>query len=88
MVTDGKHVFRNPSGNGAMASAGMGDALAGIVVSLLAQGYAYTDACVLGVYLHGCCGDQIAKNQYTVLASQLIEKIPEVMHRFNENTKK
>ncbi len=88
MVTDGKHVFRNPSGNGAMASAGMGDALAGIVVSLLAQGYAYTDACVLGVYLHGCCGDQIAKNQYTVLASQLIEKIPEMMHRFNENTKK
>lgn len=88
VITDGKHVFRNPSGNSSMASAGMGDALAGIVVSLLAQGYAYMDACVLGVYLHGCCGDYLAKTQHTVLASQLIEKIPFIMHKFIENTKK
>ncbi len=81
IVTDGKVVYRNASGNKAMASPGMGDALAGIIVSLLGQGYSPLVSAALGVYIHGLCGDEVAKNQYTVLSSQVIEQIPYIMKR-------
>lgn len=46
-------VFENTSGNQALATAGSGDVLTGILTALLAQGYASVDAAILGVYLHG-----------------------------------
>lgn len=51
------HWFINTSGNPGMASAGMGDVLAGILGALLAQGYSGETALVLGTHLHGCAGD-------------------------------
>lgn len=51
------HWFVNTSGNPGMASAGMGDVLAGILGALLAQGYSGETALVLGTHLHGCAGD-------------------------------
>lgn len=86
MVCDGKRCVRIPSGNKAMAVAGMGDCLAGMIASLLAQHYHPFDACVLGCYLHGKCGDELAKTNYTVLTSKLIEIIPKVMNKI-ENDK-
>lgn len=47
----------NSTGNPGMATGGSGDVLTGIIVSLLAQGYEPSDACKLGVYLHGLSGD-------------------------------
>lgn len=70
------HVFFNQSGNVALATAGSGDALTGIIGSFLAQGYPAADAAILGVYLHGFCADLLAQEQLTLLASDLIEKIP------------
>jgi ADP-dependent NAD(P)H-hydrate dehydratase / NAD(P)H-hydrate epimerase len=49
--------FINRSGNPGMASAGMGDALAGILGALIAQGLTAGDALLLGVYLHGAGAD-------------------------------
>jgi hydroxyethylthiazole kinase-like uncharacterized protein yjeF len=49
----------NPSGNPGMASAGMGDALSGIVASLLAQGTQPLEALIAGVYLHGAAADEL-----------------------------
>lgn len=46
-------VFENTTGNQALATAGSGDVLSGIISGLLSQGYAAADAAVLGVYLHG-----------------------------------
>lgn len=46
-------VFENTSGNQALATAGSGDVLTGVLSALLAQGYEPLDAAVLGVYLHG-----------------------------------
>ena len=55
---DGKW-WINPSGNPGMASAGMGDALSGIVASLVAQGAEPLDALIAGVYLHGAAADEL-----------------------------
>jgi hydroxyethylthiazole kinase-like uncharacterized protein yjeF len=53
------HWFINTSGNPGMASAGMGDTLAGFLGALLAQRYAGEAALVLGVHLHGAAADAL-----------------------------
>ena len=55
------HWFINATGNPGMASAGMGDALCGILGALLAQRYSGESSLVLGVHLHGAAGDALAK---------------------------
>jgi ADP-dependent NAD(P)H-hydrate dehydratase / NAD(P)H-hydrate epimerase len=57
VTPDGKSFF-NSSGNPGMATAGTGDVLTGIILSLLGQGYKPADAAVVGVYLHGLAGDR------------------------------
>lgn len=78
IVTDGEAVYYNKTGNSALAKAGSGDVLAGIISGLLAQKMKSFEAAVLGVYLHGMTAD-IAKNdlsKYCVLASDLLRYIP------------
>jgi hydroxyethylthiazole kinase-like uncharacterized protein yjeF len=53
----GQPIWRNTSGNPAMATPGMGDVLTGIIAALIAQGMAIEHAAVLGVWLHGQAGD-------------------------------
>jgi ADP-dependent NAD(P)H-hydrate dehydratase / NAD(P)H-hydrate epimerase len=53
------HWFVNTSGNAGMASAGMGDVLAGFLGALLAQRYTGETAIVLGVHLHGAAADAL-----------------------------
>ena len=50
----------NTSGNPGMASAGMGDVLAGMLGALLAQRYSGESALVLGTHLHGAAADALA----------------------------
>jgi len=54
-------IYFNSTGNSGMATAGSGDALTGILLSLLSQGYQTENACKLAVYLHGLAGDLAAK---------------------------
>ena len=79
IVTNQNHtIYKNTSGNSALAKAGSGDVLAGMISGLLAQNMDTFDAACLGVYLHGLSGD-IAKNDltaYGVLASDTIRYIP------------
>lgn len=79
IVTDGKSSYRIASGNKAMAVGGMGDTLAGIITSLLGQGYEALEAAILGVYIHGRAGNEVAKQAYTVIPEKLIEEIPHTM---------
>lgn len=53
---DGR-LTRNRSGNAALSSAGQGDVLSGIIISLCAQGLSLADAARCGVYLHGRAAD-------------------------------
>lgn len=55
------HWFINASGNPGMASAGMGDVLAGMLGALLAQRYSGESAMVLGAHLHGAAADELAR---------------------------
>jgi hydroxyethylthiazole kinase-like uncharacterized protein yjeF len=55
------HWFINASGNAGMASAGMGDVLAGMLGALLAQRYTGETALVLGVHLHGAAADELVR---------------------------
>ncbi len=48
----------NSSGNPAMASGGMGDALTGMIAGFLGQGHEPFEAACLGVYVHGAAADR------------------------------
>ncbi|PKH69028.1 NAD(P)H-hydrate dehydratase [Flavobacterium sp. ALD4] len=56
-IIDAEKVYRNTTGNAALATAGSGDVLTGIITSLLAQSYEPINAAVLGAYLHGLTAD-------------------------------
>ncbi len=55
-LPDGKQFFSN-TGNSGMATAGSGDTLTGLLLSLLAQQYNPVETAIVGVYLHGLAGD-------------------------------
>ena len=71
---DGK-VYFNSTGNAAMATAGSGDVLTGIIASLLAQGYSETEAAILGVYMHGKAGDQASADRSSIIAGDIVEQL-------------
>lgn len=73
--------FVNPTGNPGMATGGAGDVLAGMVVSLLAQGFAPEWAVPAAVYLHGRAGDLAAEalGEYALTATDLLAYLPAAM---------
>lgn len=70
-------ISMNGSGNPGMASAGMGDVLAGILGGLLSQGYDPAVAARLGVFWHGAAGDHLALtlSEPGVTASRVIDTL-------------
>jgi NAD(P)H-hydrate epimerase len=73
----------NPHRTAALASAGTGDVLAGIIGGLLAQAMDPFDAAVTGVFLHGAAGEEAAARMGDagVLATDLLPLIPVVARR-------
>lgn len=76
-----ENVFINTSGNNGMATAGSGDVLTGIITGLIANNINPEYAAVLGVYLHGLCGDKASEKlgAHFVNASDIIEMISVVL---------
>ncbi len=79
VATPSQPVAINLTGNPGMASAGSGDVLAGLLVGLVGQGFAPYQAACVAVWLHGRSGDLVSaeKSQATLVATDLIEKLPE-----------
>lgn len=80
-------VYFNPTGNSGMATAGSGDVLTGIILSLTAQKYSIENACRLGVYIHGLAGDLAAAQigEHSVTASDIIAYLPEAFEHLTPN---
>ncbi len=67
----------NPTGNPGMASAGMGDALAGMIAALCAQGADPLTALLAGTFLHGAAADALAargSGPVGITASEVIDQ--------------
>jgi NAD(P)H-hydrate epimerase len=73
------NVYFNSTGNPGMATGGSGDVLTGILTGLLAQGYSFSDAAILGVYLHGLSGDIAARElgMNSLISSDLVNYFPQ-----------
>lgn len=77
---DGR-VMVNTTGNSALAKAGCGDVLTGIIGALAAQGMEPFEAAVLGAYLHGEAADYLVKgvSPAAVLASEVADALGKVI---------
>jgi NAD(P)H-hydrate repair Nnr-like enzyme with NAD(P)H-hydrate dehydratase domain len=64
--------------NAGLASAGMGDVLAGAIAGLLAQGLNLFDAAAAGVYIHGMAGEAVKARlgDAGMVASDLLPELP------------
>lgn len=73
-----KDIYINETGNSALAKAGTGDILTGMIAGLSAQGMKNFEAAKLGVFLHGKAGEIASGmlSEYSVLASDLLKYIP------------
>lgn len=60
IVSDGKDIYINTSGNNGMSTGGSGDVLTGIIAGLAAQKMDMKMSACLGVYIHGLSGDAAA----------------------------
>jgi NAD(P)H-hydrate epimerase len=78
IVTDGRRVYENTTGNPGMATGGTGDVLTGLIAALLGQKMPAFEAAQLGVYLHGQAGD-LARDQIgevSLIATDLLDFLP------------
>ena len=79
-------VYFNTTGNPALATAGSGDVLTGIITGLLAQNYTAEAAAILGVYLHGLTADIALENTQTMesfIASDSINNLGTAFNTIN-----
>ena len=78
IAPDGSCRF-NTTGNPGMATGGSGDVLTGVLLALLAQGYAPGDAAALGVCVHGHAGDLAAEElgQTALTAGDIVRHLPQ-----------
>jgi len=95
VIARGGDIFVNPVGNPGMASGGSGDVLSGMIGGLVGQfrltGMGERDsmlsAALAGVFLHGLAGDiaRREKGEMGLIASDIVEKIPEAVRKVLEN---
>ncbi|MSP79230.1 MAG: NAD(P)H-hydrate dehydratase [Dehalococcoidia bacterium] len=76
----------SPFANPALATAGTGDVLAGVIAGLLAQGLPPYDAASAGVYLHATAGELMRQEigDAGAIASDLLPRLPQALHLIKE----
>ena len=75
----------NPFATPALATAGTGDVLAGVIASLLAQGLEAFEAATAGAYLHGLAGQMLAEEigPAGAVAGDLLDRLPLCLRRLS-----
>lgn len=86
IASEEKGIRMNLTGNSAMAKAGSGDVLAGVISGWMVQGKEAEDAAELGTYIHGLSGDlaKFEKGVYSVMARDLIEYISKALIKLED----
>ena len=81
IISDGKRVKVNFTGNPGMTVGGTGDVLSGVVGALLAQTIDPFQSAVAGAFVNGAAGDFVfVEKGYHMVATDLIEWIPKVLN--------
>lgn len=77
LIIDSENIFVNSSGTPALATAGSGDVLTGMITGFMAQGYGSLEAAKLAVCIHGLTADLTADRIHprSFIASDIIENI-------------
>lgn len=77
IITNGEQIFKNTTGNAGLAKGGSGDALTGIILAFLAQGYEPIHAAKLAVFIHGLSADITLQTQSeeSMLITDIIENL-------------
>ena len=90
IVVNYNKVYINHTGNPGMATAGAGDVLTGIIVSLIGQGFNVFDASQLGVYIHGLAGDIASKKkgEVSMIASDILDFLPDAFIRYGKESRR
>ena len=79
IISDGKRIKYNFTGNPGMTVGGTGDVLSGIVGGLLAQGSSPFEAAVAGAFVNGAAGDFVLKEKgYHMVSTDLLDWIPRI----------
>ncbi len=83
-------VFIGHTGNAALATAGTGDVLSGMIGAFLSQGYGAIEAAYCGVHIHGLAADEIKKSgvEAGMMATDLLPVIPIVLATLSGGTGK
>lgn len=80
-ISDGEGVYAMENGTSALAKAGTGDVLAGIIGALLAQGLAALDASALGTELHALAGKRGSAHftSLSLTAEDVVDFLPDAI---------
>ncbi|MDD4377412.1 MAG: NAD(P)H-hydrate dehydratase [Eubacteriales bacterium] len=78
VAIDKDNAYINTTGNPGMATAGSGDVLTGVILSLAGQGICLEDAVKTGVFIHGMAGDLAGEvySEYGMTSQNIVEMIP------------
>ncbi len=81
VVSNGDKYYINTTGSNALAKGGSGDVLCGMIAGLIAQDMEIFEAACLAVCIHGITADTYTndRSKYAMLASDIIEILPEVL---------
>jgi len=81
VISDGKQIKLNFTGNPGMTVGGTGDTLSGIIGALLAQRIDPFEAAVAGAFINGAAGDIVQSEKgYHMVPTDIIEWIPRVIN--------
>lgn len=85
LIADSKNIMKISTGNPALAKAGTGDVLTGMIAALMSQKVPSLHAAACAAYIHGWMADhwlKSGKDQLSLMASDLINLLPAQLKKF------
>jgi NAD(P)H-hydrate epimerase len=82
VVTDGRRIYVNSTGNPGMSTGGAGDVLTGVIAALIGQKLPAFEAAQLGAHVHGLAGD-IARDEngeIGLIAGDIVDSLPDAFY--------